>query len=285
MKQILIILTLTCPLVGQESSQHLLNLVASERAFAAATAELGIRNGFLTFFADDALAFEPTIGPYAATLLTRPEPIYPLGFILRWAPEEGAASRAGDIGYLTGPYTVEGRADGAEPSAAGWYFSIWKKQTDGTWKVFIDVGIETPLHGISIDSVLFEPASSEGIPGIEDPQKAVEALLAADASLNGGLRSPADVVPLFMDSTVRYHRNGWYPIVGHREVSSFLRSDPYLTASTHNGDVSSSTDLGYTYGSYTTRRTSGYYVRAWRWSGTWKVVLDVTTEAKTAVAE
>jgi hypothetical protein len=35
--------------------QAIQRMVATERAFAAATAEIGVRDGFLSFFADDAV--------------------------------------------------------------------------------------------------------------------------------------------------------------------------------------------------------------------------------------
>ena len=44
--------------VTQVDPQALPRMVATERAFAAATAELGVRDGFLAFFADDAVALE-----------------------------------------------------------------------------------------------------------------------------------------------------------------------------------------------------------------------------------
>ena len=43
---------------GQSDPQALPRMVASEKAFAAATAELGVRDGFLTFFADDAVQIQ-----------------------------------------------------------------------------------------------------------------------------------------------------------------------------------------------------------------------------------
>ena len=40
---------------AQSDPQALQRMVATERAFAAATGEIGVRDGFLTFFADDAV--------------------------------------------------------------------------------------------------------------------------------------------------------------------------------------------------------------------------------------
>src|SRR5262245_36754269 len=43
----------------RQDPQGLQRMVASERAFAAATAEVGIRDGFLAFFAADSVKIKP----------------------------------------------------------------------------------------------------------------------------------------------------------------------------------------------------------------------------------
>ncbi len=264
---------------AQPLSQHLLSLVSSESAFASATAHLGVRNGFLTFFADDAITFEPRLGSYKESLLRRPAPVYPMRAILRWAPEEGDVSASGDLGYLTGPYLVESGEQGDGPKPAGWFFSVWKRQADSTWKVFIDVGIETPPHGLSIDSVRFAPSATHRT---RTSAGSVEDLLRSDSLLNGQFARGGPDIPAFLVPAVRLHRNGWFPIKGLDEVRSYLRMHPYGTATSLSAECSASRDLGYTYGTYTGSDTEGYYVRVWKHLGTtgWMMVADITTVKK-----
>ena len=276
----LICITLLCSLTrGQSPSQSLLSLVASERAFAAATAELGIRNGFLTFFADDAITFEPDIGLYADVLGRRPGPTYPLTIQLRWTPEEGDISDSADIGYLTGPYTVESATASKEPSSSGWYFSIWKRQPNDIWKVFIDIGIETPSHGIDIDSMRFTPAPLHGTGALGGTREGLES---ADAAFNNSLSDTSPALGTHSSGTVRFHRNGWFPINGIEEATSYFSAHPYGTATALSAHVSRSGDLGYSYGTYKGLSARGYYVRMWKYTTdhSWKVVLDVTTEKR-----
>src|SRR5207244_8507063 len=61
-----------------------------------------------------------------------------------WARRFGDVAASGELGYLTGPATRIVHTDPPRPPTSLCYFSIWKKQPDGTFKVFIDQGISTP---------------------------------------------------------------------------------------------------------------------------------------------
>ena len=89
--------------------QALPRMVASERAFAAATAELGVRDGFLTFFADDAVQIQRgdasvTLVRAKDALASQPLPQLPVPNQLLWEPFTGQVSSDGTIGWLTGAY-------------------------------------------------------------------------------------------------------------------------------------------------------------------------------------
>ena len=129
--------------VTQVDPQALPRMVATERAFAAATAELGVRDGFLAFFADDAVALEA--GPDATAtrlvsgrdrLLAQPLQPLPIANTLMWNPHTGQVSADGTLGWLTGPFVVRSRT-GDAIAGQGAYFSVWKRQADGTWRWLI----------------------------------------------------------------------------------------------------------------------------------------------------
>ncbi len=71
-----------------------------------------------------------------------------------WAPVYGDISRAGDLGWDTGPLVFQGK-NGA-PDRHGMFFSIWKRQADGQFKVVLDVGSDTPAAVVPLD----EPAQT-----------------------------------------------------------------------------------------------------------------------------
>ena len=67
----------------------------------------------------------------------------PLASQLMWQPFTGHVSSDGTLGWLTGGYAnmnVVTRGVGGK----GAYFSVWKHQADGTWRVWLDEGISLP---------------------------------------------------------------------------------------------------------------------------------------------
>jgi hypothetical protein len=90
----------------RKSSQALDALVAAEKAFAATSVEKGIRDSFLMFFADDGINFQPHPTKTREAFLKRPAPATRPPVELNWRPIYADVSRAGDLGYTTGPYSA-----------------------------------------------------------------------------------------------------------------------------------------------------------------------------------
>ncbi len=62
------------------------------------------------------------------------------GFLVTCHPVKIEASRSGDIGYTQGPYDLafsDGR--GHTVKDRGKYLAVWKKQTNGAWRVVADI--------------------------------------------------------------------------------------------------------------------------------------------------
>jgi ketosteroid isomerase-like protein len=129
--------------LAQKDKQQsdLMSLVEAERAFARASVAKGIRDSFLEFFADDGVNFSPE--PGNAKEFYGKRPAGPSLITLDWSPIYADISQAGDMGYTTGPYTVTSKEQ-QKVVGQGYYFSVWKKQAGGNWKVAADIGIQTP---------------------------------------------------------------------------------------------------------------------------------------------
>ena len=88
-----------------------------------------------------------------------------------------------------------------------------------------------------------------------------------------------------IDPGVRLHRENEIPLVGQNEVCNYLAAKGGKPSWTLIGSgVSSSDDLGYTYGSYWNSivdsagaSEKGYYVHVWKRDrlGSWKLVADI----------
>ena len=123
--------------------QALTQMIESERAFAARALVIGWKQAFLEYFAPDAMGFDQGQAGLARDQIAKnPDP--PPDLQLMWEPRFGDMSGSGDLGYLTGPVrNVLPSRDGGRPRHSN-YMSVWKRQRDGSFKVVMDVGINTP---------------------------------------------------------------------------------------------------------------------------------------------
>lgn len=270
-----ILLLLTSVAASQEVAHHLASLAATERAFAAATKHLGVRNGFLTFFADDAITLRPTPGPYKELLRKRPEPPQPLPTHLLWTPTEGDVARAGDLGWLTGPSAIRENTPGGRVVYLGQYFSIWKKQEDGTWRVLLDVGIQTPQSTGDPETASFAPHALFSADADTTARGTEEQLRRAEADLNLAWTRSGAEASAFYASMARLHADSLMPVVGPNAVRKHLSALPGIPQHTIGLGCSRSGDLGYTYGSFQLGGRTTYYLRTWKFvmNEGWRVVV------------
>src|SRR5690606_10714122 len=117
----------------------------TERAFAKRATEVGWKQAFLEFFADDAVGFagDATV-PAKDQLRQAPDP--PRGLQLLGDRRFGVVAASGELWWLTGPSTnINPARDNGAPRY-GNYASIWKRLPDGRYRVIIDVGINLPAE-------------------------------------------------------------------------------------------------------------------------------------------
>ena len=57
-------------------------------------------------------------------------------FIMTWEPKGGTVALSGELGYTYGVYSVKPRY--IDTVLYGTYVSIWKRQTDGSWKFVLE---------------------------------------------------------------------------------------------------------------------------------------------------
>src|SRR5262245_1610166 len=127
-------------------------LVETERAFAGLAVERGVRESFIAYFAEDGIGFGPHPHKVKETLSKNPAPAAKPSILLKWAPVYGDISQAGDLGWNTGPTVIEDTSPAMKPARHGMFFSVWKKQGDGSWKVAVDLGSETPAAVVALNA-------------------------------------------------------------------------------------------------------------------------------------
>jgi ketosteroid isomerase-like protein len=280
---VLAVLLLPHPAADRDALQ---SLVEAERAFARTAVQKGIRDSFLEYFADDAIALGPAVKRAKDGLRARPpRPFSELE--LTWEPRTGDVAAAGDLGWLTGPSTFIDHAAPAPQPRYGNYLSIWRRQPTGEWRVLIDVGCQIPAPA----------AFAPGFAPLALPQRwagggggtaAAETLKAADQSLNTAITQggTAHGYATVLAESSRLHRQGVAPHTGRAVILSWLEQQgiAWTSAESRAAQVSASGDLGYSYGLYQLQNPPaerGTYLRVWARdaAGRWWVVADVTEPA------
>jgi len=274
-------LILTAFVAAQEKmSSNLQALVDTERAFAHAATLKGVRDSFLDFFADDAIALTPL--PTSAKARLRNRPAQPFSATeLKWEPRTGDIARSGELGWLTGPSSFH--APNETQLQHGNYLSVWRKEADGNWRVFIDVGVGTP-HAVTFAPGFTRFPFGDRYTGKEGKAASAAALLTADRELNERIASGGTAQPYraHLAAAARLHRFGVLSIVGRRAIADWLdRHAASMSATSGAADAAEAGDIGYSYGTYALKGDAverGAYIRVWTrdGAGRWLVVADVT---------
>ena len=287
--------TVTFSVSGQAPNpipESLTQMIEAERAFAARALVIGWKDAFLEFFAPNAVGFaEGKPGPARDQIAKNPDP--PKDLQLIWEPRYGDVSASGEIGYLTGPVrNIRASRDGGKPRHSN-YASIWKRQRDGSFKVVMDVGINTP-GAVPFPAGFTRAPHDNRFTG--DYDDSTPPLGTADELLNSVLKTSAvRAYRSRLADGVRFHRQNQMPVVGQAAATKWLASQRAVSsADSQFSEVARSGDIGYTWGTFTIAPTRtvtaegrgraqtvnvevGFYVRVWvrERNGQWKVALDV----------
>lgn len=255
------------------------SMVDTERAFAEACTRKGIRDSFLEYFADDAMAFNPA--PVSAKDRLRSRPARPFSEAeLRWEPRLGDVAASGELGWLTGPSTfIDHTSKDARPQP-GNYLSVWRREADGSWRVFIDVGSQPP-NPVSFAPGFTRFEFSGRYTGNDSQEQASASLVSADGALNAAAaKNGGDAYGQATIGASRLHRSGFMPAIGPIAIGAWMRQYmPSMTATAGAARAARSGDLGYSYGTFEAPSSkASAYVRVWQRTadGKWFVVVDVT---------
>ena len=268
-------------------AQALDALATVERRFAAAARERGWRAAFLEYFAEDSIALTPD--PVSARDRWKIRPLRPSSEEeLTWEPKAGDIATSGEIGWLTGPSTFLDHTAAQSKPGYGNYLSIWKRQPDGRWRVFLDVGTTVPAP-VSFPTWFTHVTAVPRFHLRTSGPAATSDLLEADRRFNDRLRNgnPASVYLALVVEHGRLHRAATTPTiaVGVDQIKQWFTANPVTMKATSTAcEAAASGDLGYVYGTYEfggAIQQHGAYVRIWSRAadGEWRIAADVTAPA------
>ena len=119
-------------------------LLETDKAFEAYSFEHGISEAFVNF-ADESAIMLINKGDIVRGKTSIAEFLKKDNGSLTWQPEFADASLSGDLGYTWGysKYVIKDIL-GKEEIYYSKYTTVWKKQSDGSWKFVLDMGNSGP---------------------------------------------------------------------------------------------------------------------------------------------
>ena len=237
-------------------------VVAAERAFAADGQKLGVKTSFLKHSTPTALMMGP--GPINAhrALSVQPDPVPGDPTHLFWWPVWAGMALSGDMGFTSGPISVDGKR-------GGYYFTVWRKQADGGWKWIYDGG---GLGESKDDAGPDGPVAPAPAASARSASPAIAMAEVSDAEAELAARARTDQKAAYMAYLApggRIYTPG-QPVAPDREALG-RQLDTYgasIAFDAIGGEASAAGDLAWTYGAaeWTEGRQvrQGHYVRVWQ---------------------
>lgn len=257
-------------------SAAIVSVVQAEHDFAVAVRDSGIRRAFLDNMAPDAIVFRPLPVPARGWFESRPAG----PGVLSWQPAFVDGARAGDLGWSTGPWAY--RASSTDTVVAtGEYVTVWKLQPDGSYRFVIDAGHDHAPSAANPERVSIPMNPGVARSGVDVARERKE-MLKRDRDLAKGGTVEAQSAALLENGTddLRVLRAGEFPVGGIIPMQSLMAGrSGKLEVRPLGGDVSSTGDIGYSYGLalHGAGPDTSTYLRMWRRtkSGHWQVALDL----------
>ena len=98
---------------------------------------------FAMYAADDAIFPGSIPAPYGKAEIAKVFDDYPRERVLAWDPTRDLGAAAGGLAFTIGNASNRLRADGTELTWSH-YFTVWRKEPDGSWRWVLDLGSTRP---------------------------------------------------------------------------------------------------------------------------------------------
>jgi ketosteroid isomerase-like protein len=200
---------------------------------------------------------------------------------LNWRPAFVYAAASGEIGYSTGPWRITSKNDPSAPPKFGQFVSVWKRQADGVWKVFIDFGISHP--GPSLADAWLTLSGGAQASADEAAAKNAEKSFSEISEKSGYL----EALKRFSAKDVRVYRDGHAPFLGYDAIGKVPAGYAEAGQEIVSSGLSRAGDMAFALVRIAPRKADGslekptaHALRIWKAAsdGKFELVLDVLNE-------
>jgi ketosteroid isomerase-like protein len=246
-------------------------IIAAERAFATEAAERGWAAAFRSWAAADAITLSPDPVNAQQNLAQFPGDGETT---LDWRPAYAGVSRAGDFGFTTGPFQFRGRE-----GIVGHYFTVWRKQRDGSWKWIFDAGTDVRDAGpaVAVDADI--PTLPLALESSASAEAAIAEVSAIETQIASGGAVPSEALSRRLAHNARVNRAGAPAAVDRAAAVALVIADGGVGYRALRQEAASSGDMVFTLGEVRDQHEGAerlrYYARIWqRRPEGWRVVFD-----------
>ncbi len=113
-----------------------LSLIKADKAFSVRCETNGMKDAFIDYLDSNGVLIRsnhlPIVGANAIDYLIQQDDS---GYKLSWNPQHAEVSESGELGYTYGIYAL--RSTMGDSIVFGSYANVWKKQSDGNWKLLL----------------------------------------------------------------------------------------------------------------------------------------------------
>ncbi len=247
-------------------------VAAMEREFAAYAAEHGWFEAFRRYSAPDGQMAGPSgIATVAASLEGAPAGDRSLA----WWPRLAGIARSGDLGFTTGSFSID-----AARTPRGQYFTVWKRQPDGTWRWVFDGGpgsvLDPAAESTPDAKVAAFPIAAGGVGSAAEAVRQVQAL-------EGGIATAGDLAKHLASDARVYRRQRARAEGGAASLENARHPDPSIRYRLVRTEASTAGDLAFTLGEANWQSgdvaRAGAFARIWQYrDGGWVIVYDQLVE-------
>jgi ketosteroid isomerase-like protein len=252
------------------SQKGIKGLIDAEKAFASYTSSHTIRDGFLKYMDSDGIIFREGNAVNAIDAYRKQKAGPP---ILNWEPVFAIISSSGDFGITTGPFTLHPEPPGETPVFYGSFSSVWQINKQGEWKNIIDLGTsyrKPSTDAKQVQEIVLAPRGLMTAVSFDE-------VLALDKKLNQDLKEKnGGTVSTQLSADSWLNLEGETPVTGVRLISNVLMHIPdTVLFHSQSGQIASSGDLAYVYGTVTNGNKKQNYLRIWaNRNKRWQVILQ-----------
>jgi hypothetical protein len=261
-----------------DTTSSLYSMREAELNFARHSAMFGRNAAFVYNLADYSVMF---MGKWVTNSLQlwkerKADPV-----VLKWEPEFMDIAASGDFGISTGPWELQEFRPNTNPLSTGYFLTVWKKQTDGIWKVNLDAGVVTPVIKDTPHKFLFPSGADKDIAdaSVTDTIQTTRELTEREKQLTDQWEKThqASAFTSFLAPAARLMQNRHLPTTNRDSINNLIsQRDKSIRWKTVGSGAASSGDMGYTYGNLELPGAVGFYIRIWKkQQGEWLITIEL----------